>query len=303
MPPEDKTPSATADVPDDEPRIPHLVVLNGPEVGSVFVLAKAESIAGTASTADIRLSQETVSRRHARLTVRDGQVVVEDLGSTNGTYVGIERVKAPTVVPEGANIGLGLFALLRLTYSPAASGVLSRLAGQRRAKLSTRSYLLDLLRSEHAYARRHGSPLTIVFVRADAVSSVEPDAGAAIRDEAMGVVGTEIDAAIRTEDFLARSADDEFVILVRSGADAAATLAERVRSRIESRAALPGSALAFHTITAVVLPLRALSLQIASGAAPRPVTPEDILSTARALAGPAMHVSSNTVIRLQALAI
>ena len=304
---DDKTPSTPTTESPDEPRMPHLVVLSGPDVGSVYRLTDTESIIGREKAVDLCLSQESVSRRHARVTIEDHRVFIEDLDSTNGTFVGIDRVKGRTLVPDGADIGLGIFTLLRLTYSTVTTRSLSRppsgtgaLASA--AKVNTRSYLLDVLQSEHSYARRHQTPLTILFVRADAVSSVErPDA--ALVDEAMGIVGTEIDAAIRTEDFLARSDRDHFVILLRSDGDAAEMVAERVRSRIATRAPFPGSTLAFHTITAVVLPLKATSISIASTSQRAVITADDILSTARALAGPPMHVTSNAVVLLRALAI
>lgn len=301
---DDETPSTMTTESPDEPRIPHLVVLNGPDVGSVYRLTHSESIIGRQKAVDLCLSQESVSRRHARVTIEDDKVFIEDLDSTNGTFVGIDRVKGRTLVPDGADIGLGIFTLLRLTYSTMTTKALSQLptgtgALASKAKVNTRSYLLDVLQSEHAYARRHHTPLTIVLVRADAISSVEARADTALVDEAMGIVGTEIDAAIRTEDFLARSDRDQFVILVRSDGDAAEHLAERLRARIEARAALPGNMLAFHTITAVVLPLKTATISIDLTDQRAAITADDILSTAQALAGPSMLVASNTVVRLQ----
>jgi pSer/pThr/pTyr-binding forkhead associated (FHA) protein len=48
-----------------------------------------------------------VSRRHARISVQGGQVVVEDLGSTNGTYIGSQRITTPMVVSSGVQVRLG----------------------------------------------------------------------------------------------------------------------------------------------------------------------------------------------------
>jgi pSer/pThr/pTyr-binding forkhead associated (FHA) protein len=112
---DDRNPSATTEPP-DEPRVPHLVVLNGPDSGSVYRLTSSGSIIGREKAVDVRLSHESVSRRHARVTTEDEKVFIEDLESTNGTFVGLDRVKARTFVPDGADIGLGLFTLLRLTY-------------------------------------------------------------------------------------------------------------------------------------------------------------------------------------------
>src|SRR6185312_1199505 len=204
-----------------------------------------------------------------------GTVWLEDAGSRNGTFLGVERVHEPTLVPDGANIGLGAFIVLRFTHSPVASEALRRFA-QVRARLKTRNYLLDILACEYAYSRRHGTHLTLVFIRADAVATVGA-AGDVVREEVMGVLGNEIDTVIRTEDFLAVAGRDEFAVLVRGTGDDAFQMAERVRARIESKARVRGSAFAFHTVTAVVVPFWAMAARLASRTSQQPGA-EDILS-------------------------
>ena len=120
---DDRNPNPTKDSL-AEPRVPYLVVLNGPDDGSVYRLTGSGSILGRDEAVDVRLSHESVSRRHARVTIEDGRVFIEDLESTNGTFVGLDRVKGRTFVPDGADIGLGLFTLLRLTYSTVTTGPL-----------------------------------------------------------------------------------------------------------------------------------------------------------------------------------
>jgi two-component system cell cycle response regulator len=303
MSPEEKTPAMPHPSTADEPRVPHLVVVSGPNVGSAYRLTAPDAIIGRDEGADISLPHPSISRRHARLTVTAEGVFVEDLDSTNGTFVGVAPVKGRAAVQEGDNIGLGTYTILKLTRSVAAGAALRRAVAGKTIKIESREYLLDLLRAEHAHARKHNTPLTLVFVRADAVSGLLFKGSDTLVDEAMGVVGAELDAAIRTEAFLTRSSDDEFAILVRGGGDAAAVLAERIRARVESRAALPGSALAFHTVTAVVLPLRPTTLEAGHGIGRSPITAEEIRTTAQALAGPPMVVRPNCVVRLQPFAI
>lgn len=301
MPPEENTPPPAVIESSDDRRIPHLVALNGPEVGAAFRLSQPRTIIGASGDADIQLTHATVSRRHAVLTLKDdGTVWIEDEGSRNGTYLGIDRVHEPMPVPDGVNIGLGAFVVLRFTYSPIASEALRRFA-QARTRLKTRNYLLDILGSEYAYSRRHGTHLTLVFIRADAVTTIG-STGDVMREEAMGLLGTEIDSVIRAEDFLAVSARDEFAILVRGTGDDAYQMAERIRSQIESKARVRGSAFVFHTVTAVVVPFWPLAARLASPNTHRP-EPEDILSVARSLAGPPFEARTNAVVRVQPLVI
>jgi pSer/pThr/pTyr-binding forkhead associated (FHA) protein len=53
------------------------------------------------------LGDEYVSTQHARLVLHDGQWYVEDLGSTNGTYVGNERLTRPSPVGARSRVRLG----------------------------------------------------------------------------------------------------------------------------------------------------------------------------------------------------
>ena len=70
-----------------------LVVRNGPNEGARFSLTSNDSVIGRHPDSTICLDDVTVSRRHAHLEQHDGQVVLRDLGSLNGTYVNQERIK------------------------------------------------------------------------------------------------------------------------------------------------------------------------------------------------------------------
>ena len=72
-----------------------------------FVLPDHPIIVGRTLPADIVLDDTTVSRRHCRLSRADGHVVVEDLGSTNGTRVNGEPVATPTMLEGGDVVGIG----------------------------------------------------------------------------------------------------------------------------------------------------------------------------------------------------
>jgi diguanylate cyclase (GGDEF)-like protein len=293
----DRTPTMdTSSVPHRQ-RTPHLVALTGPSVGTAYRLMKPETIVGREG--DIRLAHPGVSRRHARLLLAGDQVVVEDLGSTNGTFVGVERIKHSTEVNDGDNVAFGAETMFRLTYAePADSREEQIEPATESAKVGTREFLLDLLRAEYAYTRRHRSPLTLVFFRSDAVESVAgSDTGEVVAEEALSRLAISIDVAIRTEDFVARSGKDEFVVLVRGDVDAAGHMAERVRARVEAQTDFPERATTWQTVTAILVPLTP-----APGNPPwRSPRAEEILAAARAVARPAMAGSSNRAVRLRPL--
>jgi pSer/pThr/pTyr-binding forkhead associated (FHA) protein len=84
-----------------------LVVKAGPNPGAAFDLSKEVTLMGRDVTNDISLGDPEVSRQHARLTRTPGGYVLEDLGSTNGSFVNGERLVAPRVLASGDLLGLG----------------------------------------------------------------------------------------------------------------------------------------------------------------------------------------------------
>ena len=73
-----------------------------------FPLAPGAHVIGRDPEAEIRLEGSTVSRRHARLVVHADQVVLEDSGSKNGTFRGLERVSTdPVVLCDGDLLRIG----------------------------------------------------------------------------------------------------------------------------------------------------------------------------------------------------
>ena len=74
--------------------------------GTTFPLGD-ELTVGRAAGCQITLDDTYASQVHARIFMRDGQLYVEDLGSTNGTYLNRRKVSAPMVVSHGDQIQIG----------------------------------------------------------------------------------------------------------------------------------------------------------------------------------------------------
>ncbi len=84
-----------------------LIVRTGPNPGVVIDLTKEVSMMGRDVTNDVVLGDAEISRQHARLTRTPAGFVLEDLGSTNGTFVNGDRLAAPRVLNAGDLLGLG----------------------------------------------------------------------------------------------------------------------------------------------------------------------------------------------------
>ncbi|MER7662078.1 MULTISPECIES: FHA domain-containing protein [unclassified Streptomyces] len=85
-----------------------LVVSEGTLTGTTVALQGQTISLGRAHDSTIVLDDDYASSRHARIYPdRDGQWIVEDLGSTNGTYLDRTRLTTPTPIPLGAPIRIG----------------------------------------------------------------------------------------------------------------------------------------------------------------------------------------------------
>ncbi|MFP5219217.1 MAG: FHA domain-containing protein [Actinomycetes bacterium] len=84
-----------------------LVVTEGALAGMSIRLGDTPVTLGRADDSTLVLTDDYASTRHARLTPDGGTWVLEDLGSTNGTYLGATKVTRPTPVPLGQQIRIG----------------------------------------------------------------------------------------------------------------------------------------------------------------------------------------------------
>ena len=83
------------------------VMRTGPNPGKVFEVSKSEIYIGRDINNDIVINDAEISRKHARLILQAGEYVLEDLGSTNGSYVNGQRLMGPHVLRPGETVLFG----------------------------------------------------------------------------------------------------------------------------------------------------------------------------------------------------
>jgi pSer/pThr/pTyr-binding forkhead associated (FHA) protein len=83
-----------------------LFVVDGPDQGRSFALGP-QSVVGRDPTAAVNLVDEEVSRRHALISVDEGRATVEDLGSSNGTFVEARQISDETELLAGQRMRVG----------------------------------------------------------------------------------------------------------------------------------------------------------------------------------------------------
>jgi two-component system, cell cycle response regulator len=217
-----------------------LTVLTGLNAGQILALDGLQHVLGRGTDADLWLEDPAISRNHARVVRRpDGHFLIEDLGSTNGTFVSGRKVEGRVELQSGDRIQIGPTQMLRFAITDDAEEELQRrlYESSTRDALTrafNRKYLNERLLAEIAHARRHRTQLALLMLDLDHFKEVNDEQGHLAGDMVLRVVSSHMLRLIRIEDVLARYGGEEFVILVRSTTQKdALTLAERIRSTVE----------------------------------------------------------------------
>lgn len=92
---------------------PCLKVLLGPDHGKGFRLKQGNNVLGRGGHG---FSDKEMSREHALIVLRGDEAILEDMGSINGTYVGIEKLSSPRRLHPGETFYLGMKTLVLFTH-------------------------------------------------------------------------------------------------------------------------------------------------------------------------------------------
>jgi diguanylate cyclase (GGDEF)-like protein len=217
-----------------------ITVLSGPQTGLHRVIDQGSIIIGRAPGCDFLLEDTALSRRHCRIFRAPEGLAIEDLGSSNGTFVDGRLVRTRQSLEVGARINLGRQTVLSLSRQDS----LEQSAARRLYESAMRDPLTGVynrrcldqrLREEFAYAQRHRSTLSLLMLDLDHFKRINDGLGHPAGDAVLRHLGEIIPRYLRKEDVAARYGGEEFSVLVRSiGADGARALGERIRQRIEA---------------------------------------------------------------------
>jgi diguanylate cyclase (GGDEF)-like protein len=181
---------------------------------------------------------------------------VEDLGSTNGTFVGTERIVGPVRLRDGDRIQLGPGTLLRYALQDAfeeevAMQLYESSIRDAASGVFNRRHFEQRLVAETAFAERHDKPLSLLLVDIDRFKLVNDDYGHLVGDSVLRVVAANMQRMLRPEDVLARYGGDEFIVLCRDTTlKNARIVAERIRASNE-RLALTAQGNEFHITSSI----------------------------------------------------
>jgi diguanylate cyclase (GGDEF)-like protein len=213
-----------------------LTQTGGLEAGRVCSLGTTEVTLGRAVDCTHSFDDGSQSRVHAKITHDHGAFIVEDLASSNGTFVNEERVlRAP--LEEGARLRLGATTLRFQRVTAEEESALKKVyESSVRDGLTgavNRKHLEERLSSEVAFAVRHSSELAVVLFDLDHFKRVNDVHGHLVGDEVLRTAVAVLKQGLRAEDLLARYGGEELVVVARGIQIAgAARLADRLRASV-----------------------------------------------------------------------
>ncbi len=217
----------------------YLIVLSGTNVGEMHKLDGPETVLGRGMQATIRLTDEGISRRHARVINVAGQLVIEDLGSANGTIVNGDLMQRK-VLADGDKVRLGSNTILKFQHQDKLEESFQQQmydAALRDGltKAFNKKYFMDRLDTEFSYARRHRTMLSIVLFDVDHFKRVNDTYGHVAGDFVLTKLSKIAHSCVRAEDVFARYGGEEFGVICRGiPLVNAGVLAERLRSATEA---------------------------------------------------------------------
>gem|GEM_PF-993193 len=270
-------------------RDPRLIVLSGGRESDIFALIPDEPfVIGRADSSDLLLDDEGVSRRHAQITNTKDGIILEDLGSRNGVFVGSTQVKRHVLDPDDI-IRVGVQTIIKFAMMDPLEEEYQRRLLQSALRdaltgLYNRRHFDERLSAETAACKRHNRQLSLAIFDVDNFKQLNDKYGHSVGDEALREVAKALGHNARREDSVFRYGGEEFCILFReTGLEGAVTATERRRELIEN--------------TVVRFLGRELKLTISAGVAEwKPDTDElSILKRADRALYEAKHLGKNRV--------
>ena len=247
----------------------------GASMGCRYPLSDKTVVVGRGDDSDIRIQDNSVSRRHAKIEPRPEGYFVDDLGSTNGTFVNDRQLESFWHLQDGDYLRVGNCIYRYLAggnieaeyheeiYRLTIQDGLTRIHNQRA--------LTEFLDREVARSHRHGRPLSVLMFDIDRFKTINDTYGHLCGDFVLRELAECVRDMVRREDLFARYGGEEFaMVLVETSKMDAVSAGERLRATI-----------AHHQFRFETTPIKlTISVGVATLTGDSEMTPTDLLRAA-----------------------
>jgi diguanylate cyclase (GGDEF)-like protein len=214
-----------------------LIQYNGDALGHRYFLYDTEISIGRLSSNSVMLYDDSVSRQHARIISMGDQLAVEDLGSSNGTFINDKPIRNRTVLQNGDVLRIGDILLKYFSSENIESVFHDKI--YRMATIDTgtglfnKQYLFETLESQFRFCRDFARPLSLIYYDLDFFKKINDTYGHRCGDFILRKSAQLAKTCVRKDDVLARFGGEEFVaVMPDSDRRSATEVAERIRRSI-----------------------------------------------------------------------
>jgi diguanylate cyclase (GGDEF)-like protein len=210
----------------------------GSTMGCRYPLTDSPLVIGRGDDCDIRLTDHSVSRKHARIEPSQDGYRVSDQNSTNGTFVNDKQLERGALLHDGDYLRVG-----NCIYRYLAGGNIEAEYHEEIYRLTILDgltqihngrYLNEFLAREVVRSQRHNRPLSVLALDIDKFKTLNDSLGHLCGDFALREMANVIRGNVRQEDLFARCGGEEFVVvLVETTLEGAVVVAERLREAVE----------------------------------------------------------------------
>ena len=210
----------------------------GPDMGRKFELSQRVMSIGRGPDNDLVIDKDSVSRRHVRIENLITEVVVADLGSTNGTYINDSVIKEQ-MLRNGDLLKIGdtIFKFLSggNIESDYHEAIYRMTIVDGLTDIHNKRYLDDFLDRELARCRRYSRPLSVAMTDIDRFKLINDTHGHLTGDFVLKELARLVKKRVRREELFARYGGEEFcLVLPETDRNGARALCEQIRQMIET---------------------------------------------------------------------
>ncbi|MBP6218918.1 MAG: GGDEF domain-containing protein [Oligoflexales bacterium] len=211
-----------------------LVQYNGESLGKRYPISKEEMKIGRSPQADLSIPEGSVSRIHASIQQKNGEIFIEDTQSANGTFVNDVKIEKLTQLKDQDVLRLGTLVLKFFSQDNVDGYIQDKIYRMATidngTQIFNKSYLMEALDNEFRASQSGKRLLTLIYFDLDHFKKVNDTYGHNAGDQVLKDTAQMVKNVIRKEDILGRFGGEEFiVVLPNTDLPTAVQLAERIR--------------------------------------------------------------------------
>jgi two-component system, cell cycle response regulator len=217
---------------------PYLAIIYPREKRGSWQITTKGLILGRSSECDVPINDTWISRKHARISLVNGQIIFEDLGSTNGCFVNDQKIDR-CVLNVNSRIQLGPM-VLKVSFMDESEAQYDQklfvdATTDPLTKIHNRRWFYERAQTELHAAKRGTGAVHMILLDIDFFKKVNDTYGHQAGDFILQEVALLLKQAKREEDLLARYGGEEFIVFFKNiPKEEAWAVAERMRKTVES---------------------------------------------------------------------